>query len=97
MEFSFSAKIWKYPGHAAWHFVTLPKDISEDIRAFQLHERGFGSIRVVAAIGTTTWTTSIFPDSLSGCYLLPLKKDIRISESLAENDVVVCSLVVSQG
>ena len=71
------------PGEVFWVFVTLPADASAAIRAVPRPPRpGFGSLRVEATIGTTTWKTSIFPDSKSGCYVLPLKKAVRAAQHL---------------
>lgn len=90
--FQFEAPLWVWrPEDAtAWIFVTLPRDQSEEIR--EVHhvvgpQRGFGSVRVEATIGTTTWTTSVFPDKDSGCYVLPLKKAVRMAEDLEVDDV----------
>jgi len=54
--------------------------------------RGFGSIRVTVEIGDSKWATSIFPDSESGCYLLPVKKAIRASEGLEIGDTANITL-----
>ena len=71
------------PGEASWVFVTLPADLSAQIRAMPRPPRpGFGSLRVAATIGSTSWKTSIFPDSKSGCYVLPLKKAVRAAQQL---------------
>jgi hypothetical protein len=43
-------------------------------------------LRVRATIGTSTWTTSIFPSS-GGGYVLPVKRPIRAAESLVVGDV----------
>lgn len=95
MKFRFKTKIWLYPGAAAWHFVTLPKTLSERLRRkFAPFARGWGSLRVEAKIGKTTWESSIFPDKKRGAYLLPLKKEIRLKENLAAGDVVACTLAV---
>jgi hypothetical protein len=48
--------------------------------------RGFGSVRVRATVGGTTWTTSVFPDSTRGAYVLPVKKAVRRAEGLDEGD-----------
>lgn len=29
--YNFKSKVWIYPGKNAWHFVTLPKDIADEI------------------------------------------------------------------
>jgi hypothetical protein len=33
-------------------------------------------------VGATSWRTSIFPDSKTGTYLLPVKKAVRTAERL---------------
>lgn len=48
--------------------------------------RGFGSLRVRVTIGSSTWTTSIFPDS-GGKYVLPVKKPVRQAQGLDVGDV----------
>lgn len=71
------------PGEVFWVFVTMPADASAQIRAMPRPPRkGFGSLRVEATIGSTTWKTSIFPDAKSGCYVLPLKKAVREAQHL---------------
>ncbi len=56
--------------------------------------RGFGSVRVEATIGKTSWKTSIFPDSRSGTYLLPLKASVRRAEDLVDGDEITFALSV---
>lgn len=93
-EFTFKAKVWVYAGQAAWHFVSVPKKESTRIKAlFGGLQRGFGSFPVTVAIGKTSWRTSIFPDSKTGTYLLPVKSDVRKKESLSEGKT--CTVVLS--
>jgi Domain of unknown function (DUF1905) len=67
--FEFAAPLWRYPGEDGWYFVSLPPGISADISDITAGiRRGFGSVRV--AVGTTSWRTSVFPDSKTGVYLL---------------------------
>jgi hypothetical protein len=88
-DFSFKTKVWLYPGKAAWHFVTLPKKLSAQIKSMTEGSwRGWGSVRVAATIGKTTWKTSIFPDSKKGAYLLPLKADVRKKERANAGDSI---------
>ena len=47
---------------------------------------GFGSVKVEVAIGEVRWTTSLFPDSRTGGYVLPLKADIRRRAGIAAGD-----------
>jgi hypothetical protein len=44
-------------------------------------------MRVRAETGQTTWRTSLFPDSRSGAFLLPLKAEVRRRETLVPGDV----------
>ena len=93
----FSAELWRHEGDAAWWFVTVPGAVSDEIRAQTDSGRpGFGSVRVQVTVGATTWTTSVFPDSKRGGYLLPVKKDVRSREGLEVGDVVTVELVVRE-
>jgi hypothetical protein len=76
LSFTFTAPLWLWSGKAAWHFLTVPKDISAQI-AYFTQRRGFGSVRVTVQIEDQSWKTSIFPDAKSGCYFLPVKAEIR--------------------
>lgn len=92
-SFTFSAQVWQYPGQAAWHFITLPVEIATEIRDLVgTSPRGFGSIRVLVKIGQTNWKTSIFPDAKSKSFLLPIKKEIRKTESIQDGDSINISL-----
>lgn len=83
------ATLWQYQGQASWHFVTLPRDVSAEVRSeFGGMAGGFGSLRVEVTIGGTTFRTSIFPDSKQGAYLLPIKAAVRRAESLQVGDEV---------
>lgn len=87
--FSFSAKVWVYPGTNPWFFVTVPKKESEILKGIMKNypRRGFGAVKTEVTIGNTSWTTSVFPESLSGMYILPVKKQVRIREDLYESDI----------
>lgn len=84
IRFEFDAELWLYSAtKASWHFATVPKDVSEQIRFFSGRSAaGFGSIRVKVTVGQTSWKTSVFPDKASGCYFLPIKADVRKAENL---------------
>lgn len=89
------AKVWLYPGMAAWHFVTLPRTQSEEIKArFGGMKRGWGSLPVVATIGGTSWKTSIFPDKKAGAYLLPLKSEVRKKEKIGAGGTIALSIEI---
>lgn len=88
----FSAEVWEHVGEAAWFFLTVPVDESEDIRELAPPRRGFGSVRVGVTIGSTSWSTSVFPQSSSGCFILPVKKEVRRAEGIEAGDVVDVAL-----
>lgn len=96
LEFSFKSEVWLWQAEkGAWHFVTLPSDISEDIKAFTKHlARGFRSVKVEARIGETSWKTSIFPSKEHGAYILPLKKSVRVAEDIGLNSTVSVDLSI---
>jgi hypothetical protein len=88
-----SAPLWLWNGESgSWHFVTVPAEFSGEIRAHALAgPRGFGSVRVEAAIGDVTWRTSVFPQK-SGGYILPVKAEVRRRANIAAGDEVTVKL-----
>ncbi len=84
----FEAPLWEHDSVGAWCFVTVPADLSEDLRWSAGPPRGFGSIRVEVTVGASVWRTSVFPDKRSGCFVLPVKKAIRRAEELDVGDPV---------
>jgi hypothetical protein len=86
--FRIKSTLWKYPSESgAWYFVSLSQEISTQIKSQPRPKKGWGSVRVKATIGKTTWETSIFP-SKEGVYLLPIKASVRKAEDLFENETV---------
>ena len=95
-EPAFEGDVWVHTGDAAWHFVTLPEEVADEIRArFDGAHRPFGSLPVEATIGATTWRTSLFADTRSGSYLLPVKADVRARERIAAGDRAAVRLRVA--
>lgn len=46
-KFSFAAEVWEHQGSGAWHFVSLPESIADDIEEWFGHRAaGFGSLKV---------------------------------------------------
>ena len=85
--YSFKAKLWIYDGPAAWHFITLPQDVAEDIELHYGHvKRGWGSLPVEVQVGQTKWSTSIFTDKKSGSFLLPIKSKVRQQAGITAAD-----------
>lgn len=103
IDFEITAPVWIYQGKGAWHFISIDGEEAAKVRFFTdpkntgRKRRGWGSVRVTATIGDTTWQTSIFPSKETGGYVLPLKKDVRKAERiLSENDVTV-RLIIKTG
>jgi hypothetical protein len=84
-ERTFTAKVFTTTGDGAWHMVTLPEDLSDEIEArYAGPRRGFGAVRVKARIGTTAWGTSIFPSWSTKAYVMGIKKAVRDAEGIEE-------------
>ena len=91
------SELWVWDARRAdsWTFASLPVAASEEIRELTAgSRRGFGSVRVQVTIGGSTWTTSIFPDAGSGCYVLPVKRPIRRAEGVEAGDVVTMTVAL---
>jgi hypothetical protein len=88
-----TAPLWLWSGeNGSWHFITVPVELSDEIRAQSLARRGgFGSVRVEATIGEVAWRTSVFPQK-SGGYILPVKAEIRRRAGIAAGDEVTLTL-----
>jgi hypothetical protein len=77
------AELWEWHGQASWHFVSLPEEVTDDIDdRFGHLAAGFGSIRVEVRVGSSTWRTSVFPDTKRGTLILPMKKEVRRKQHL---------------
>lgn len=93
--YTFKAKVWLYAGPTPWHFATLPKKLAAEIQMFHgQQKKNFGSIGVTASIGKTQWKTSIFSDTKSGSFVLPLKADVRKKENIVAEKTVSVTLYI---
>ena len=97
---TFTAPLWRWSARretadpSAWCFVTLPLEVSEAVRDLAGEPRGFGSVRVSVATGSSHWDTSVFPDAESGCFVLPVKKAVRDAEQVEEGDQLTVTVEV---
>jgi Domain of unknown function (DUF1905) len=97
VKFDFEAELWVWDARRSetWTFVSVPVDASEEIRAVTgSPSRGFGSVKVRVAIGGSRWSTSIFPSTADGLYVLPVKRAIRAAEGLDVGDRAAVTLEV---
>ena len=95
MNISFQGKVYRWAANEAFFLVSVPKDLSEEIK--EISEgltNGFGSLKVEATIGKTVWRTSIFPDSKSGLFDLPLKAPVRKANGLEVGSVAKVELEI---
>ncbi len=87
MRLDFDGELWFWRGPSPFHFVTVPGNESAEIHAVAaLVTYGWGVIPVLAEIGETSWTTSLFPKD--GGYVVPIKAAVRKRERLELGDAV---------
>ena len=93
MELEFSGEVWSWRGPSPYHFVTVPEPESAELRATSAAVTyGWGMIPAELLIGSTRWTTSLFPKD--GGYVVPLKDMVRRAEGITEGDTVTVRLAV---
>lgn len=78
-----------------YHLVIFEGGEAEAIAMHaQLHRlefgkgRGFGSVKVMATIGDTTWKSSVFPQSKQSEWVLLVSKKVMRAESIAADDLI---------
>lgn len=85
--------VFCWRGPAPHHFVAVPEDEAEELRATAAAVTyGWGMVPVSVRLGRTTWATSLWPKD--GTYLVPLKLAARRAEGVVEGDVVALVLTV---
>jgi hypothetical protein len=95
IQYQFSAKMWQHSSPGGWHFVSLPEDISKEIRThFQWQEEGWGRMKATAQIGEHKWETAIWFDTKMNTHLLPIKADIRRKAKLVVDQEIELSVWV---
>ena len=93
MDLEFSGDVWLWRGPSPYHFVTVPEDESALLQATSAQVTyGWGMIPVEVRIGSTRWTTSLFPKN--GVYVVPLKDLVRNAEGIEVGDTVTVRLAV---
>lgn len=93
--YSFSAKAEAFQhGKGMYYLVWLPAKTAKAIAHMQEGRKrlGWGSVRVMATIGRTSWRSSIFPSN--GTYLLLLNAKVRKSESIREGGTIKVTLAL---
>ena len=94
LQIAFSASMWYWRGPSPFHFVTVPIEDAETLRAVSgLVTYGWGMVPIRARIGHTEWTTSLFPKG--GSYIVPIKDAIRKELGLQVDQVLDIELTVN--
>ena len=93
IRYEFAAPLWQFAGAGGWHFVSLPKKMSKEIRKLlRSEEQGWGRLPATARIGQSEWKTAIWFDTKQDTYLLPVKGEVRKSEGLVAGNKISTSL-----
>lgn len=78
IKYGCAVRMWKHGSTGGWHFVSLPKPISKEIREhLKWQEEGWGRMKAIAQIGELKWETAIWFDTKKDTYILPIKAEIR--------------------
>ena len=93
MHLEFIGEVWFWRGPSPYHFVTVPHEESAELKAASaLVTYGWGMVPVEVRVGSTRWTTSLFPQD--GGYVVPLKDQVRNAEQIHIGDMVTLRLAV---
>jgi hypothetical protein len=92
MSWTFESEIFSWDGDqpGSWRFARVPVDVADELRMGE--RQGFGSVKVRATIGETTWETSVFPEKATDTFVLPVKKSVRQAEGIDDGDAVAIRL-----
>jgi len=92
VSFTAPLLVWRTEQYGDIGYVMVAGAAAEAIGAHELirrlelgRRRGFGSVKVDAAIGDSRWSTSVFPQK-GGGWFLPVKKAICRAEGLEAGD-----------
>lgn len=96
-----TGELWRWNGNSggSWHFLTIDGEAGEALSGTALMRRmertigGFGSLKVTATIGDSTFKTSLFPSKSLG-WLLPVKAAVRKAEGIGAGDSVAVVLEI---
>ncbi|MCX9147131.1 DUF1905 domain-containing protein [Erythrobacter sp. WG] len=83
------------PAKGSWYFLIIAGETAQAIRSAAARADAWGSVRIEATIGATTWRTSLFPSKAHGGWMLPLKAAVRKAEKLAEGSDVEAVLALA--
>jgi hypothetical protein len=94
MDFEFEGPVVEWRGPAPFYFLRIPEEESADIKLAARGVEYWGQVPVVVRIGSTTFTTALFPKD--GRYLIPLKAVVRKSAGIDMDEVLSVGLSVGR-
>jgi hypothetical protein len=90
---AFAGELFEWRGPAPYHYVAVSPEVAAELRELSpMLTYGWGVIPVTVRIGSSAWTTSLFPKD--GGYVVPIKDRIRHAEGLVLGDVVEVELTI---
>lgn len=95
MQIDFEGEVHHWHSNPKFFLVSLP--LEESLEIAQMYEgltNGFGSLKVEVRVGATVWRTSIFPDTATKCFELPLKAEVRKKYNLVNGSMVNIGLEI---
>ena len=94
-EFEFTGELIEWRGPAPFYFVPMPVEMSAEIKALaKTLSYGWGVVPVLARIGQTDFTTSLFPRD--GVFMVPIKDAVRRVNTIAVGEAVSVWLVLGR-
>ena len=101
-QLTFSASLQRWTNEAessSVAFVVLTGGAADALTGHEIarrlelgKRRGFGSVKVEARIGDTSWATSCFPQKGGMGWLMAVKKPVCLAEGLEDGDEVEVTL-----
>lgn len=89
VRYEFETELFRWEARRdMWVFARLPDDVSEEIRLQPHPPAGFGSVKVTVTLGRSRWSTSVFPESADGAYVVAIKGEVRRREGVGVGDRV---------
>lgn len=91
----FEGEVWYWRGPAPHHFVSVPPDDCDFIRAAApFITYGWGMIPARVTIGATSWHTALWPKD--GGYIVPVRADARRNEGIEVGDVITVKVELTE-
>lgn len=95
MNLEFDAEITEWRGPAPYLFAALPPEQAADLAQIARDVTyGWGCIPARGRIGSTEFTTSLFPRQ--GGYLVPVKVAVQRAEGVGLGDVIHLQLAIGE-